>query len=314
MIEQIATMLHQRARHRLWLISDLQQSIPENATLCMRVAAEDFAALSLPCQYIFYLGDAVEGHDRVYIEEMTQMQFEKLDPLGIPVVYVVGNHDFDYYRHHRQELSRVELPFYDAVKGHALWRTGALEDFYFALDMGEYAVVCLPDHAAADGSWFTTHGEIHGDVSAYPYGEDDWKALSERIKKWQKPVFTMGHYSFLGGNREAPLQSRMLPLPDNVRIHFYGHAHIGDAVWAGKDCYRKLSAVDWQDIVQINVASLENFRGSAIRSAFLEIYEDGTYGVLFRNHTQKKWEEAYLVDTKPVSQKTVGGNLSLSES
>ena len=55
MIEQIATMLHQRARHRLWLISDLQQSIPENATLCMRAAAEDFAALSLPCQYIFPL-------------------------------------------------------------------------------------------------------------------------------------------------------------------------------------------------------------------------------------------------------------------
>ena len=216
------------------------------------------------------------------------------------MVYIIGNHDFDYYRHHKEKVGRVELPFYDAVKTHKGWYTGELQDFYFTLDMGEYAVVCLPDHAAQDGSWFTTHGEIHGDASAYPYGEREWKILSEKIKAWEKPVFTMGHYSFPGGNRQAQLQGRMLPLPDNVRIHFYGHAHIGDAVWAGKDCYRKLSMVDWQDIVQINVASLENFRGSAIRSAFLEIYEDGTYGVLFRNHTEGKWEEVYLVDTKPV--------------
>lgn len=300
MIEQLVGMLHEKMRHRLWLISDLQQSIPENATLCMKKAVADFKELALPCQYIFYLGDAVEGHDRTYIEEMTCMQFEELDPLETPVVYVVGNHDFDYYQHHKGKIRRVELPFYDAVKGHKGWRTGELQKFYFTLDMGEYAVVCLPDHVAPDGRWFTTHGEIHGDVSAYPYGDEDWKTLSEKIRTWGKPVFTMGHYSFPGGNRQAQLQGRMLPLPDNVRIHFYGHAHIGDAVWAGKDCYRKLSMVDWQDIVQINVASLENFRGSAIRSAFLEIYEDGTYGVLFRNHTEGKWEEVYLVDTKPV--------------
>lgn len=300
MIEQLAATLHEKTRHRLWLISDLQQSIPENATLCMQTAVADFKELALPCQYIFYLGDAVEGHDREHIEEMTGMQLEALDPLGVPVVYIIGNHDFDYYQHHKEKIGRVELPFYDTVKKHKGWHVGELQDFYFVLDMEEYAVVCLPDHASLDGSWFTTHGEIHGNVSAYPYGKEEWKALSEKIKTWEKPVFTMGHYSFPGGNREARLQSRMLPLPDNVRIHFYGHAHIGDAVWAGKDCYRKISMVDWQDIVQINVASLESFRGSAIRSVFMEIYEDGTYGVLFRNHTERKWEEAYLIDTKLV--------------
>ena len=95
MIEQLVGMLHEKARNRLWLISDLQQSIPENATMCMKTAVDDFKRLTLPCQYIFYLGDAVEGHDRAYIEEMTGMQFEKLDPLGVPVVYIIGNHDFD---------------------------------------------------------------------------------------------------------------------------------------------------------------------------------------------------------------------------
>lgn len=301
MIQQMIDNLHKRTRCRLWIISDLQQSVPENAAFCMTSAVKDFRLLDLPCQSVFYLGDAVEGHDREYIDEMTQMQFSNLDSLEIPIVYVPGNHDFDYYQYHQEKLNRLELPFYESVRAHKGWITSpSLHDFYFTYDMREYMVVCLPDHGAEDGSWFTTHGEIHGSTENYPYYPQDYRKLSEEIKSWNKPVFTMGHYSFMGGNREARLQSQMLPLPDQVRIHFYGHAHIGDSVWAGKDCYRKISCVDWQDIPQINVASLENFRGSAIRSVFLEIYEDGTYGVLFRNHTTQMWDEVYLIDTKPL--------------
>lgn len=300
MIGPIIDKLHDKAKSRLWLISDLQQSIPENALFCMNEAVEDYKNLGLNCQTIFYLGDAVEGHDKKYIDEMTQMQFDKIAALKTPVVYVTGNHDFDYFKYHRDRLSRLELPFYEAAGLQKNWSTApSLQDFYFCIDLGEYAVVCLPDHGAADGSWFTTHGSVHGSDESYPYDSETYRTLSEKIKGLNKPVFTMGHYSFMGGNREAALQSQMLPLPENVRAHFYGHAHIGDSVWAGKDCFRKISCVDWQDIPQINVASLENFRGSAIRSVFLEIYEDGTYGVLFRNHTKRQWEEIYLIDTKP---------------
>ena len=80
-----------------------------------------------------------------------------------------------------------------------------------------------------------------------------------------------------------------------MKLHFYGHAHIGDTAWAGKDCFKKISCVDNQNIPQIDIASLENIRGNAVRSAFFEIYEDENYAVLFRNHSEKKWEEIYIV-------------------
>ena len=116
----------------------------------------------------------------------------------------------------------------------------------------------------------------------------------ERIGALKKPVISFSHYSFAGGNRAAPLLDRFLPLPDNFQMHFYGHAHIGDAYWAGKDCYRKICGVDNQPIMQVNVASLENYRGTAIRSAIVEWYKGGEIGALFRNHSQRYWDD-YLV-------------------
>ena len=78
-------------------------------------------------------------------------------------------------------------------------------------------------------------------------------------------------------------------------MHFYGHAHIGDAVWAGKDCHRKICAVDAQPIIQVNVASLENYRGTAVRSVMIEWYDTEEIGVLFRNHTLRCWDDVLTV-------------------
>jgi hypothetical protein len=90
----------------------------------------------------------------------------------------------------------------------------------------------------------------------------------------------------------------MLPLPENVRLHLYGHAHIGDATWAGKNLYRKIAAVDDHSIIQCDVASLEDGRGSATRSMVLEIYRDGSLGLFFRNHSTRRWEEHLLLDAR----------------
>lgn len=296
MLQEFTKYLHPYVVNRIWIISDLQQSLPENAEYCMACAIADFKQLSLDCQRIVYLGDAVEGHNLELINTMTQMQIRELGSLGIMTCYVTGNHDFDYFRHFKDSLNNAVLPFYETIKAKPLWNTSDhLEDYYFIEEFDDFAFVYLTDHSAPDGSWFTSHGIIHGDVDKYPYDMMAYHLLNEKIAQLQKPVFTFSHYAFSGGNRPSSLMDRLLPLPGNVKIHFYGHAHIGDREWAGKDCFRKISSVDNQNIPQIDVASLENFRGNAVRSVFFEIYRDGGYGILFRNHTLQKWDEMYFI-------------------
>lgn len=296
MYNEIAEFLAEQTLQRIWFISDLQQSIPENARHCMETAVRDFQGLGRDCDKIIYLGDAVEGHRIDFLDEMLKMQVYELGKLNTPIRYVVGNHDFDYYNHHHEKLDKVVLPFYEGVRGLDTWTVSTtLEEFYSIEDFEDYAIVYFDDHAATDGSWFTRGGHIRGDRASYPYDEKAYSLIRERIADLDKPVFTASHYAFPGGNRESEILGKLMPLPDNVKIHFYGHAHIGDRVWAGKDCFRKISWVDDQDIQQINVASLENIRGNAIRSVFFEIYADGRYGILFRNHTLEKWDEIYLI-------------------
>ena len=285
-----------QVRHRLWVISDLQQQYPERATHCMVRAVEDFLSRRMPCEAVCDLGDAVEGHNPDFLLEMAEMQVRELAKVGAPVYYILGNHDFDYYAFHRERLTHVSLPFWEHVCQTPGWRTqGDVRDLFFMADMGDYALCFLPDHADPAGHWYTTHGEVRGDAACYPYALADYEEAMRTVCALRKPVYTLSHYAFAGGNRAAPLFDRFLPLPENVRMHFYGHAHVGDAVWAGKDCHRKIAAVDHQPVMQINVASLENYRGSAIRSVVLEIYEGGETGVLFRNHSLRCWDDALVV-------------------
>ncbi|HML45148.1 MAG TPA: metallophosphoesterase [Clostridia bacterium] len=284
-------------KRRLWILSDLQQSLPERATACMTRAVRDFLSLQLEVEAVCYLGDAVEGHDLGFLRDMSAMQVRELSKVQAPIFYALGNHDFDYYRYHEKDLARMTLPFYEAVSEHPQWRVGrGVEDMAFFEDFGDFALAFLPDHAAKDGRWYTTHGEVRGDADAYPNGPEAYQGVCDKIEGFGKPVITLSHYAFAGGNRPAPLLDRLLPLPGNVRLHLYGHAHIGDAYWAGKDCHRKIAGVDRQPLVQVDVASLENYRGSAIRSVILEWYRDQSIGVYFRNHTLCRWDECYVAE------------------
>lgn len=292
MIDKVLSQLRDKVKQRIWIFSDLQQSIPENAKRCLETAYNDFKSLDMQCNMAWYLGDAVEGHSLEFLKEMSHMQIDTLNKLNIPIRYVLGNHDFDYYRYHKESLDRIEAPFYKAVKEVDNWKTTEdLSAFYFTEDMSDFAVVFLSDHGDYNGSWLTTHGEIHGDVSQYPYEMNAYLQLKREIEDFNKPVLTVSHYAFAGGNRPSNLLSGILPLPLNVKLHFYGHAHIGDKQWAGKDCYRKVSCVDDHNIPQVNVSSLEDRRGNAIRSVILEVYTDNSVGIYFRNHSAAKWEE-----------------------
>ena len=294
-IDDMITGAASHVKHRLWILSDLQQQQPKRAAYCMKRATDDFVSLGMHVEAVCYLGDATEGHNLEFIHEMAQMQAEQFARVHAPKYYAVGNHDFDYFAFHQGELKKICIPFVEFMRGQPDWHMPEdISGLYQLVDMGEYALCFFPDHADPAGSWYTTHGEIRGDASAYPYTTNDYRHVMEEISALNKPVLTLSHYSFAGGNRAAPLLNRFLPIAGNVRMHFYGHAHIGDEVWAGKDCHRKIAAVDGQPLIQIDVASLENYRGTAVRSVIVEWYDTQEIGVLFRNHSEHCWDD-YLV-------------------
>jgi hypothetical protein len=296
LITKILEALGPSVVHRVWVISDLQQSVPSEARRCVTAAVEDFRSLGLAVEQIWYLGDAVEGTVLGRLEEMAAMQVEVLGGLGVPVKYVLGNHDFDYLTAERGAGGRTAV-FREAVLTVPGWRTTeAIESFYFFDRIGEFTVLFLSDHADARGRWISTHGKVHGEERLYPYSAADYQRVRDQAAAAAGPVITCSHYAFAGGNRPSALHDLMLPLPSNIKLHLYGHAHIGDGAWAGKDLYRKIACVEDHPIVQCDIASLEDGRGSAIRSAVLEIYRDRSLGLFFRNHGARRWEEHLLLD------------------
>ncbi len=262
------------------------------------MAVEDYRALNMPCDQIWYLGDAVEGKRIDRVREMVAMQVELLQPLGAPLRYVMGNHDFDPFQY---EPNRpVVAPFWETAKTVPGWKTTAkLDDFYFWDSLGNHDVLFLSDHVDSGGPggvprWICTHGKVHRDAAAYPWGPEAYAKLREEIAARRRPIIIAGHEAFPGGNRPSELMRQLLPLPASVRIHFYGHAHIGDKVWLKEHLYRKIAYVEHQKLMQIDVASLEDQRGDEIRSVIFEIYGDGGFGVFFRDHGKRRWSEVLL--------------------
>jgi hypothetical protein len=293
MIERSYEISRERAKHAVWIISDLQQRDPEKAKRCLDLSMADFEGLGSPAQAVWYLGDAVESDNLEYLELMSAMQAEAFRKTGLPLCYATGNHDYDYARSHPEKAPAI--PFYETVQREPGWfTTQDCEDFWFSWKLGEYSVFFLCDHIARDNSWRVTHGKVQAGEDRYPYVQSDIDALRRRIAAVEGPVITASHYSFTGGNRESDLLGKLLPLPGNVRIHVYGHAHIGDFKWARENAWRRISWVDWHDIPQINVSSFENVRGSACRSVLLHVYEDGGMGVFFRNHDKREFTESYF--------------------
>ncbi len=283
-----------RAKHKIWIFSDLQQSEPENAQKCLDVCMEDFYTMGNPCDMIWFLGDCVEGTDKNKLDKMCNSLENAFEKLNVPVCFVAGNHDLDYERYGEGGKDKVCIPFYETVKKHPTWHFAkTVEDAYFKVGIGNFKIYFFTDHIAPDKSWNTTHGDIHGEKSKYPHIET-LKRVKDEIQKENCPVITASHYSFAGGSRPSDLFNNILPLPSNVKIHFYGHAHIGDFDWAGDSPYQRISWMKMHDIPQINVSSFENIRGRKCRSVFLHIYPDNSLGVFFRNHDDKCFSECYF--------------------
>ncbi|MDB5324088.1 MAG: hypothetical protein JWN40_5719 [Phycisphaerales bacterium] len=298
MIDTVLQSVRAQVLHRVWVFSDLQQSIPAEARRCLSTAVDDFRSLGLPVEQIWYLGDAVEGARLDHLEEMAAMQVEVLTSFGVPLRYVLGNHDFDLLTQDKGRSGRAAI-FRDAVLRTPGWRTtDSIESFYFSVRIGEFTVAFFSDHADPMGRWISTHGTVHGEASAYPHDAAAYRQVRDELAGAAGPVITCSHYAFAGGNRPSSLHDLMLPLPANIRLHLYGHAHIGDAVWAGKDLYRKIATVDHHPLIQCDVASLEDGRGSATRSMVLEIYRDRSLGLFFRNHSTRRWEESLMLDAQ----------------
>ena len=282
-----------RAEHRIWILSDLQQALPENTRRCLDTGISDFRSMGLPADQIWYLGDAVEGEEKERLKDMCRLQEEAFSSLSLPLCYATGNHDYDYIRSHREEAPW--LPFYEMVRNHPGWKTAdSCEDFWFRAEVGKYAVYFFCDHISGKSEWCSTHSRVRWGQEKYPYTDESYRALRERMAMESGPVITCGHYGFSGCNREHDLMDRLLPLPRSARIHFYGHSHIGDWAWAKKDAWRRISWVDWHDVPQIDVSSFENIRGRFCRSVLLHIHREGTMGVFFRDHDRYCFTEAYF--------------------
>lgn len=283
-----------RAKYKVWIFSDLQQSKPEKAKECLDVSMADFRLLGNPCDMIWCLGDMIEGTVKKDIDKMCASLEETLVKIGVPVCFSPGNHEFDYTRYGENSGTEAVIPFNDVVKKHKNWYGPSDVDApYFKVPFGDFMIYFFCDHIAKDKSWCTTHGDIHGNAESYPYVEL-LKNIKEEMKKDDCPIITASHYAFGGGSRSSELLNSILPVPDNVKLHFFGHAHIGDFVWAGENPYQRISFINGHDIPQMNVSSFEHIRGFKCRSVFLHIYEDNSLGIFFRNHDDHVFTECYF--------------------
>jgi len=195
-----------RAHTRFWLISDLQQGSPKYAEKYFTAAMRDFHEVGTEIDGICYLGDAAEGINMDDLKIMIDMQIAGLESLNVPIYYVMGNHELDYYRWCRQQKIRPFIPYYEAVRGRKLWHViPDQETFWFAQEMPEFTMLFFSDHAAKDGSWCATHQGFppEPEYSLYPHKKEAWQAVRDRFAKTGKPVFTFAHCAFPGGNRPS---------------------------------------------------------------------------------------------------------------
>ncbi len=292
--DEIVKASAEKAHSRYWLISDLQQSHPHLAKRYFDAAVNDMYTngLNERLDGICYLGDAAEYPDTEKFNEMTVMQVDMLEKFNLPIFYAIGNHEIDYFRYAGGE---PVIPFYEYVKGRELWHViPDQESFWFVHETEELTMLFLSEHLAKDGSWMGTHQWLPPPEVPYPHKKEVWQRLRDQYANTGKPVFTFAHCAFPGGSRPSEFLAQMMPLPDNFRAHFHGHAHIGDAMWAGENLYRQISGTDNHPMCQFNISSLDHLRGTTVRSAFFDYYGNGEYGVFFRDHINHRWEQAFV--------------------
>ena len=295
--DELYRVCSKRAKHTVWVFSDLQQKLFENAKKCLDLCMEDYELLGRPAEMLWYLGDSTESSNLPELEHMTKLQEDAFTSLGVPLCYTTGNHDYDYAEYcHRSGLSSYRMPFYDMVRSHPGWfTTKDPEETFFRVDLGNYAVFFFTDHVAKDNSWCSTHNGFRYGKENYPYTDEYFASVRGEMENCGKPhILTAAHCAFPGGNRDTYLLGKLQPLPLNVRLHLYGHSHIGEYMCPKERIFSQIQWVDWQDIPQVDVASFENIRGSYCRSVILQIYEDDSLGLFFRDHDGHRFVQAYF--------------------
>ena len=316
--DELYELGRRHARRTIWVFSDLQQALYENTKKCLDLCMEDYYRLGKPADMIWYLGDSTEGANLEALDKMTALQEKAFGALNIPLCYATGNHDYDYneYCYRRKQeylhslpldsasavppeelvLPKPRMPFYEMVQSHPGWfTTKDCEETWFKVPVDNYMVYFFCDHVAHDNSWCSTHNRNRYGAEKYPYGDDHFAAIRRDMEKCEKPhIITAAHCAFPGGNRDTELLAKIQPLPLKTRLHLYGHSHIGEYTCPKERIFSQIQWVDWQDIPQVDVASFENIRGAYCHSVLLQIYEDDTLGLFFRNHDEGRFMSAFF--------------------
>lgn len=286
-----------RAKHTVWVFSDLQQGRYEVAKRCMELSVSDYKSFGAPADMIFYLGDSTQGTNPTELKRMVDMQENALGSLGIPLCYATGNHDYDYAEYcYQNHIPDFHMFFYEMVQRHPGWYTTRdMEETWFKVPLGNYMIYFVCDHVAHDNSWCSTHNAFRYGKELYPYTEKDFAKIREDMEACDKPhIITAAHCAFPGGNRDTYLTGLIQPLPLNVRLHLYGHSHVGEYRCPRERVFSQIQWVDWQDVPQVDVSSLEDVRGSFCRSVIMQIYEDDSIGLFFRDHNNHRFVQAYF--------------------
>jgi len=274
------------ALHRVWIVSDIQMRDSTLVRDLFRSALRDWHEQNLTPQEVWLLGDSVCGRPLSVQEEMAQTIMDALSPLSCPVAYVLGNHEMDLLR--SEGTSR--FPLRELALARPDWRVPpGIEDFYFLHHVGQTLVVFLSDHAARDGSWMSSHGQITDPQAGYPDPEPALAALREAMARHPGPIVIAAHYALPGGQRPNQFQARLFPLPDSVRLHLYGHAHIGDLVYNRINPWQRQHAVEGHAFPQFNISAFENQRTPGCHTALLEFSPAEPVRLRVRCHLAKSW-------------------------
>ena len=276
----------------VWIHSDLQLAEPKLAHEVLAAAVDDVLDLKLDLGGVWCLGDALCGKNEEALDEVAAINIAQYERLAAPVCYVMGNHEMDL---RRNAIRRY--PLYELASQHPQWHTmPALDDFYFARRFFGTLVVFMGDHAARDGGpWWTTHGLLQDlpGIPAYPHQPHVYEALREAMANEPGPVVTASHYAYPGGQRPSAMLRQLLPLPESVRLHVYGHAHIGDLVHNKHRPYQRENPIDGQSLLQYNISALETRRSAGSHSAILEFENGAPARLRIRCHLERRWTESF---------------------
>ncbi|TVR61993.1 MAG: hypothetical protein EA426_02290 [Spirochaetaceae bacterium] len=276
----------------IWVQSDLQLAQPGRAISVLGNAVQDAAGLDIRIDGVWCLGDALCGIREDDLDEVAMASIDLLESLGVPVVYLLGNHEMDV----REKSGRNVFPIFNHTAGRPGWHTQAeLDDFFFERMCFGTRVCFMGDHAdrRPDGTWFVQHHRVAGE--GYPHDDSSWNRLRDEIAGAVEPVLTVSHYAYPGGQRPGELIARLLPLPATVITHLHGHAHIGDMVWNREHPYRRENPIDGTTVKQYNISALEDVRSAGSHTAFLRFENGVPVEIRTRCHIERRWVESFSI-------------------